>query len=716
MTIDLDLTDHAASRISEAIQTIEDRLSPSIPDISTSMPRLVFCEEMMLAYAESGFGTMRIILKKHFRYHYLTLIVPGEKNDLLGAVTGSGPSDDMAKIIRQKVLESGKVWSDYRYLGGRNRIRVLLTDQEKLLCRSILDLFRERHGELSARPLMLIRHLIRMDPWRMAGTVINRIVKRACIMMVPVCSASLIDRILRGEAFFSLPVLGTILLALALVGVNCICNSLFDRFFLSRKLREVEMAVKEALLQKFQFLDTASLRGMSSGGVLSKIIRDTENIRLMLFNAVSVGVQFLTDMAVIVVTALLNCPVMLVFYLVTVPLTALLVGSFKRSIRDNTSALRKASEKASGVIRDMQDMQSLTRVHGIYNAEYRILDFHLSRVKQAEDEYDRVNHRFSTMTFLTFQFFQILCLAFAVYLAWRGTISIGLVVMFQSYFESMVNSVTKVIDTVPYLTQGYESLVRVSEILCMEENEGKGKKHLPGPLRGEIEFRDVVFRYDGQTTPAVDHLSFRIPAGAGAAIVGDSGAGKTTVMDLITGVLHRQAGEILIDGVDIDELDMTAYRRQIASVPQNTVLFSGTLWDNLTYGQNYVSSREVLRVIDEIGFSDVISALPDGLGSRVEASGSNFSGGQRQRLSIIRALLRRPRLLLFDEATSALDRRSEQQVQEAIEHMMGRCTMIMIAHRLTTIRKCSPIIRVGGDGTRVYQSFDEFMSAEEKQP
>ncbi len=712
MTIDLDLRQDPGAGISEAVGAVERELSKHVSDIGAVMPRLVFCEEMMLVYADAGYTRMRIVLKKRFRYHYLTLAVPGERMDILSDASGGDPSDDMTRSIRRKVLESGKAWSDQRYIGGENRIRVLFSDQERVLTENITELYAEKGTVIRDKPLRLIREIVRRDPVRMIGTVVNRIVKRACLLAVPVCSAALIDRIVRGEPFFSPITLGLVVLALALVSVNCICNGIFDRFLFSRKLREIEMALKEALLHKLRFMDASEAEKLPSGGVLSKIIKDTENVRGMLSDAVSVGVQFLTDMVMIVVMALMNCPVMLAFYLVTVPLTVLLVHFFRGRIMENAGNLRRSSEKAGGVIRDMQDMRSLTRVHGIFNAEYQILDLQLTRVKQAEDEYDRVNHRFNTMTTLTFQSFQILSLAFAVYLASRGTISIGLVVMFQSYFESMVNSVTKVIDAIPAITHGYESLISINEILCMEQTEKNGTKRLPGPLRGEIEFRDVVFSYDDAVPPVIDHLSFRIPAGKSAAFVGDSGAGKTTIMNLITGVLHRQGGEILIDGVDVDDLEKVGYRRQIASVPQNTVLFSGTLWDNLTYGQNYVSSEEVFSVIEQVGFSDVIRSLPDGLSTRVQESGSNFSGGQRQRLAIIRALLRKPRLLLFDEATSALDGASERQVQEAIEHMMGRCTVVMIAHRLTTVRKCDMIIRVGRRGTAVYGSFDEFMRGE----
>jgi len=223
----------------------------------------------------------------------------------------------------------------------------------------------------------------------------------------------------------------------------------------------------------------------------------------------------------------------------------------------------------------------------------------------------------------------------------------------------------------------------------------------------------VTFHHPGAEESVIDYLSFRIPAGKSVAFIGPSGSGKSTIMNLITGLLQKESGEILIDGVEIDRIRKSSYRRQIAVVPQKTVLFAGTLWENLVYGQNYVTHDDVTEVLRRIGLDDVVASLPEGLDSKVTELGSNFSGGQQQRIAIARALLRRPRILLLDEATSALDSESEKQVQRAIDGMMGVCTMIMIAHRLTTVRKCDLIFRLEkGKGITVYNSYDEMMQGE----
>ena len=171
----------------------------------------------------------------------------------------------------------------------------------------------------------------------------------------------------------------------------------------------------------------------------------------------------------------------------------------------------------------------------------------------------------------------------------------------------------------------------------------------------------------------------------------------------------QQKGKILIDGIDLNNLEKNSYRSHVAVVPQNTVLFSGTLWDNLVYGLSYVTTEQVLDVLRRVGLEDLLHSLPDGLNSPVLEDGSNLSGGQRQRISIARALLRDARIILFDEATSALDTDSEKQVQKAIDEVMKHATVVMVAHRLNTLRKVDRIYRLDNGSAVLYDSYEQMM-------
>jgi ATP-binding cassette subfamily B protein len=216
---------------------------------------------------------------------------------------------------------------------------------------------------------------------------------------------------------------------------------------------------------------------------------------------------------------------------------------------------------------------------------------------------------------------------------------------------------------------------------------------LPARVRGEVVLRDVVFAYPSRPdTPAIDHLSLMIPAGRTTALVGASGAGKSTLIDLLLRFYDVQAGAIHFDGIDIRELDPQQLRSHIALVPQQPVLFTGTVRDNLRYGCETASDAEIEAAARAAFAHDFIVRLPQGYDSFVGEGGVRLSGGQRQRLAIARALLKNPALLLLDEATSALDAESEFQVQQALEELMRNRTALVIAHRLATVIKADNII------------------------
>ncbi len=246
-----------------------------------------------------------------------------------------------------------------------------------------------------------------------------------------------------------------------------------------------------------------------------------------------------------------------------------------------------------------------------------------------------------------------------------------------------------------------------NHFLFEQDTEPNGSARLPEPVRGEIEFRDVTFSYAQDREPVLRGVSFRVPAGRSVAFIGRSGSGKTTLLNLLLGLDTVQNGRILIDGADLDKLDKNVYRRHVAVVSQNTVLFSGTLWDNLVYGLDYVTPDEVRDVLTRVGLGSLVESLPDGLDSQVLEGGVNFSGGQRQRIAIARALLRRARIILLDEATSALDTESEQQVQDAIDAVMHQCTVVMVAHRLNTLRKADEIYRIADGRIILCDSLDQ---------
>ena len=219
----------------------------------------------------------------------------------------------------------------------------------------------------------------------------------------------------------------------------------------------------------------------------------------------------------------------------------------------------------------------------------------------------------------------------------------------------------------------------------------------------------MSYAYKGEQKEILSHLNFEIHPGETVAFAGGSGSGKTTILNLAIGFLQPEKGKVLIDKKDLKKLDLRSYRKQIAVVPQQSILFTGTLRENITYGSDKISEERLWEVIRAANLEDVVKNLPDGLDTMITEHGENLSGGQRQRISIARAFLRDPKILILDEATSALDSISEKKIQDSIQKLVKGRTTLIVAHRLSTIRNADRIAVIGNGNVLESGSYEELM-------
>jgi len=316
---------------------------------------------------------------------------------------------------------------------------------------------------------------------------------------------------------------------------------------------------------------------------------------------------------------------------------------------------------------------------------------------------------FGSVGWAVFQVFQIGCLAFTGYLAFNRKILPGDITLYQSYFATIVNQVSALVTLIPTIAKGVESVNSIGEVLLEEDVEkNEGKQEL-SDVKGRFEFKDVIFRYNKSKTNVLDDFNLIIEQGETIALVGESGAGKSTILNLVIGFNEATTGQVLVDGNDMKDIDLRTYRKHIAVVPQTSILFSGSIRDNITYGMNDIDDATVQNVIDASNLRELINSLPKGLDTMVGEHGGKLSGGQRQRIAIARALIRNPKVIVLDEATSALDSISEKLIQEALENLTKGRTTFIVAHRLSTIRDADKIAVIDAGKCIEYGTFDELM-------
>jgi ATP-binding cassette, subfamily C, bacteriocin exporter len=274
----------------------------------------------------------------------------------------------------------------------------------------------------------------------------------------------------------------------------------------------------------------------------------------------------------------------------------------------------------------------------------------------------------------------------------KGQLSMGQLVAFNALLAYFLGPIKNLINLQPMMQTAIVASERLGEILDLEveKTEDEEKKIKPKTLKGEIEFKNLSFRY-GTRKLVLENIQIHMKPGEKIALVGESGSGKTTLVKLLLYLYDWEQGEILIQGKNIKDISREALRDKIAYVPQETFLFSGSIYENLTLGLEGVTMEEVVKASQMAQAHDFINELPLRYNTRLEENGTNLSGGQRQRLSITRAILRQPDILILDEATSNLDSITEKAIERTIESYTQDISTIIIAHRLSTIMRCNRI-------------------------
>lgn len=507
-------------------------------------------------------------------------------------------------------------------------------------------------------------------------------------------------------------------------GIKILVNALFMSFFMiqniftnylhtwlyAKTVRSVEQELRSSLVRKLQQLSISYHNEMQSGRLQSKIMRDVEQIETLssqiFISVLSILLNIIVAFGVVIFKSL----TVFLFFLATIPVAVLLMVSFKSRIKQYNSDFRKEMEETSVRVMEMVELIPVTRAHALEKQETSKIDHQLSNVAQKGLKLDMIQTYFSSISWVAFQLFQVLCLAFTGYLASRGSISVGEVVMYQTYFSSIVNQVSGIITLLPIISKGLESVNSVGDILLCHDVEDNRNKQKIQELTGDITFDHVAFQYHDAESPVLKDVSFHIRPGETVAFVGGSGAGKTTILNLVIGFIKTTEGRILIDGMDLNTLNLQSYRSHIAVVPQQSILFSGTIRDNITYGMNHISDELMDQVVKAANLDELIASLPEGLDTQITEHGNSLSGGQRQRISIARAFVRDPRILILDEATSALDTISEKKIQEAIHNLVQDRTTLIVAHRLSTIRDADRIAVVGNGGIKEFGTYEELMA------
>jgi ABC-type multidrug transport system fused ATPase/permease subunit len=480
--------------------------------------------------------------------------------------------------------------------------------------------------------------------------------------------------------------------------------------------------VGQRALQDLRQRIFAHLQAMSIGfftrrrpGVLiSRLTNDVSALdSLVTDGIVTLFSSTLTLLGVVVILLLLDVQLALITFL-TFPLLAIASIVF-RVVAAN--AYRVTREKIANITAHLQETLSGVRVVRSFAQEPR----HVQRMDVLNEENYDANLKTVYLNAAYFPAVELLAavgtaviILYGGYQAIEGAIAIGVVVAFIGYLQTFFDPIQQISQLYTTYQQGMAALDKIFDLLDTEPEMVDREDALdPGRLRGEIALEDVSFSYTGDEGSgwALRDVDLHVPAGQTLALVGETGAGKSTLAKLVARFYDPQQGRVLVDGHDVRDLRSSCLRGQLGIVPQEGFLFSGTVRENIAFGRPDATDEEIRAVAATVGADEFITALPDGYETEVGERGIHLSAGQRQLVAFARALLAEPRILILDEATSSVDVRTERQIERALERLLIGRTAIVIAHRLSTVRRAGRIVVLEGGRIAESGTHDELIAA-----
>lgn len=515
----------------------------------------------------------------------------------------------------------------------------------------------------------------------------------AALLTAPYLITRAIDAIALG---LDLDILLGIVIVLVLAYLIDGVLTIMQGFIMAKASQRVIRSLRDNLFQKLLKLPIVFFDTNTHGELMSRLTNDIENVSTTISSS---SVQLMHALITVIGSfgmMLYLSPLMTLGAMVTLPLVLLLT----RLVAKNTAKLYKAQQKELGILNGYIE-ENITG--------FEVLKA-FSREEESLLEFDTVNERLKTVGLraqvISGTLMPIMnvinnlgytTIAFlGGYLGVRGAISIGVIAGFLSYSRQFTRPMTDIASIFNILQSAIAGAERVFEILDEAEEEADRPDAVAlTEVRGEVEFRNVSFHYN-EGEPVLKDVSFRCEAGQSIALVGPTGAGKTTIVNLVSRFYDPKEGSILIDGYDTRQIGREDLRRVFGIVLQDTYLFSGTIRDNIAYSRIDATMEEIIASARLANCHDFIMRLPKGYDTPLSESGSTLSEGERQLIAIARAILKDPSILILDEATSSVDTRTELRIQEAMVRVMAGRTSFIIAHRLSTIREADVIMVING--------------------
>lgn len=601
-------------------------------------------------------------------------------------------------------VKSGNLPLAYRRADGSFAVLARLSDEQALVqladgANPVLMTLAQLEGDWAGEILTLDMAALRFDiRWFIPAfaqhkrllleVLLFSFLLQILALLSPLAFQVVMDKVIVHEALATLDVIALGLIAAALVEV--VLKGLRE-YLLSHTSARIDAKLGGDLVSHLLGLPLAFFRSRSVGVIVSRV-READTIREFLTGAaMGLSVDLLFTLVFLLVMSLLSIK-LTCLVLLSLPVYMLIAGASTPFLQKRIETMFHHGARSSSLL--AESLSGIETIKGL------AVEPRMQRRWEAITR-DQVGSGFQTQSLQTLinQAVQWVQKIVSVLILWIGAnevlalhLTVGQLIAFNMLANHASQPISRLVELWQQFVQARVAVERLGDILNLPVEQDGGQRHLPQQLQGAIELQDVQFRYRPDLPLTLDGVSLAIRAGETLGVVGPSGSGKSTLTRLIQKLYLPQAGAILIDGEPLDELQPAALRHHIGVVLQENFLFQRSVRDNIALRAPTATLEEVMRVAKLAGAHDFILKLPMGYDTQIAEGGTSLSGGQRQRLAIARALLTNPRILIFDEATSALDEESQAIIRDNMPQIAHGRTVIVIAHRLSTVRDCERII------------------------
>lgn len=554
---------------------------------------------------------------------------------------------------------------------------------------------------------LIVRLFSYMKPYKLkiAFILILLIYVMLCGILNPYLLKIAIDKYIVSKNLSGLIIISSIMLILNIVSMFA---ARIRIKMMSNITNNVLLEIRQQLYKHIQKLSFSFFDNRPVGKILARVIGDVNSLQDLFSTSITSFIpELLTIICVTFIMFYMNVKLALTSILI-LPFLAIALFSVETISRKKWQDYRRKRSNMNAYTHE--DFSGIRIIQGFAEEDKTSRNF-LSLTKDMMDSFIsavKLNDTFWPIVNLSSGIGTVLVFFYSVTFVKSGEITIGTVVAFTSYVSMFWRPIINISNFYNTLITNFAAGERIFEILDIEPDIVNIKNDIMPTIKGNVEFKNVVFSYDAGN-PILKNINFKINSGENIALVGPTGAGKTTIVNLISRFYDCTAGKVLIDGIDIKDVDLESLRSQMGIMLQDTFLFSTNIKENIRYGRLDATDEEVIAAAKAVNAHEFIMKLKNGYDTEVNERGSRLSVGQRQLISFARALLANPRILILDEATSNIDTYTEKLVQQGIKKLLFGRTSFVIAHRLSTIRDADKIMVIDGGEIVEAGSHDELL-------